>query len=328
MAACFGSASSAWAQSAGDMQAETPAPSTPLESPVALQPGSAEEVATEKAKAKLKDESPTDASLHRDAASEETSTNKNQSPEVAHVAPLDTKPGDTAAVDVAPADLEAVISVHQDPHTRADYFELFLEERANAERSFRTTRGLAALATGAVLVPMGLVVESEGATYGTALWVAGALIAFSGTFSLFTPGTMEQFHETYRIRRGSMPDAELVARSELMLQLLAEDARAARHVGSWLGTTIGLASITTGVLIASTDVFPLQDEERRDWSVILIGLGSTSVISGISDMFVLSEVELVWRDYQKLLFGNQLPKSSTMLKLGFGKAGLGIGAAF
>lgn len=151
--------------------------------------------------------------------------------------------------------------------------EAMIERAAERATVVRRVQAVGGMVGGATLVLAGKVLYDESAREDTStraaaatLLGAGAIAFGSGPFALFGTSPLERIAAEVRGIPGPPNDPERLARADLLLELAAQDERAARDSAAWISTAfaaifVGLAlheglsesaSGTTRIVRAST----------------------------------------------------------------------------
>ncbi len=188
-------------------------------------------------------------------------------------------------------------SVLADPNANAEapsagesrrVFEAF-RHHADASRAARYVGAGGSLIVGGALIATGLVAEQKwDETYGTVLWVSGAVFAVGGTISLLFPSKAEGMAERYGVYRTSRPPAELEARLEREWAEAAAEDRMVRHVAAGVSFVLSAAAVGTGIGILASD---MKTENRHLWGTVLFIAGGSFASGGIAALAVETPME-------------------------------------
>lgn len=218
------------------------------------------------------------------ASAAPAATPASQPPPVPELAPRAEPPGAQPPAAPAPGVAPAGASPGgaDDVHARR-----VLTAVAGQERSARMAGGVALLVVGATLVVTGVVAEAQfDDEYGSVLWITGAVLGGASILTFVVKGPVESLQD----ETASMSAAERKG----AWSAKASSARTARQIGSVVGIGLGVASVGTGVAIAS-GAGDLQEDAQEAWTIVLLAAGGSLIGTGIAGLLMESPLETGYR---------------------------------
>ena len=189
----------------------------------------------------------------------------------------------THGVAVAPG-----IPAASAPGGSSHVFDAF---RAHADntRSIRLAGGTSSLIVGAGLIGTGLVAEQAwDETYGTVLWVTGAVTALGGGLSLVFATESERMAEEHGVYFSSDPTPEQEASLEQSWAVAAEKARGGRKLGAGIAFGFSAIAIGSGIVVLASD---MKEGPRHTWGTVLLVGGGVFGASGVATLMLETPTE-------------------------------------
>jgi len=167
-------------------------------------------------------------------------------------------------------------------------FDAF-REHAERMRSVRLAGAGSSLILGGAFVATGLVAEQAwDETYGTVLWVTGAVTVVGGGLALVFPTTIEKTADDYGVYFTKAPTPEQEAALEHEWAEAADEARSARHLGAGISFAFSAIAVGAGIAVLASDA---KEEPRHIWGTVLLAGGGAFAAGGVATLVLESPTE-------------------------------------
>jgi hypothetical protein len=185
---------------------------------------------------------------------------------------------------VAPESSPAAPGARDSTHV----FDAF-REHADRTRSMRLASGASSLIVGSAFIGTGLVAEQAwDETYGTVLWVTGAVTALGGGLALVFPSPTEKTADEHGVYFTTDPSAEQEVALEQSWAKAAAEARSGRHLGAGIAFAFSAIAIGSGIGVLASD---MKEQPRHTWGTVLLVGGGVFGASGVAALMLESPTE-------------------------------------